>query len=560
MNNEIHLVRPPDPEALGRIHSIVEKAHIWGGDGKHPLFRKIRKVLMEKHPDVITKSFGGNPDVAAAWIKNNWYRMRGQEPPPTRGDGKINASIVDQFDDIDQYAPIDDAVVKQLILDEGITHELFFDSAMSAPTEADGLIWKDSLRTGTWAVNPNGSGKPFIVTKHFLDQLVYAFEDGAYEFVTVPKTHADQVDENTGFTKKLLVKPDPDQPGGYVLRSGLHFTDKSIKEKVLDGSIANVSCGIDVSGYKRIEDGKVYPAVLKHIALTNKPFINKLRPFGSTDMIAASQDWEGSYLMSSTDTNTEKNVLQKFFDRFRTMVTDMEAEIATSETVTTPAPANEGVEPQTNTVDNPVDPPAETTVPAVTNENNEGGDPMANNETPNEEVATTPVAPAANEAPATVPTTPEVPAATPALAGVALSQDDIQRVIDAEVARQVGDVKAQVIELSQTAHKNGVAARVAALSASGLAPVIVLKAQEIMLADTRKTGIIALSADGVETTLTATDIVESLLAVIPGIVLSAPGTDVALSQSTSRPDDTNNQLDPQAAADAEYKSLFPDSK
>lgn len=167
---------------------------------------------------------------------------------------------------------------------------LYFENSHSADSE-DGLIWKPILRTGDWKFRPGPNGTPIkkrlsVVKGNATDleheigiqDLVDAFEDGAVQHVTVPKSHADKVDENTGYIKSLKVDEDPDRPGQYVLKAGHEFTDPVIKEKVLQGSIANNSCGI-ASGYAHKETGKTYNYVLKHSALTNHPWINGMQSF-----------------------------------------------------------------------------------------------------------------------------------------------------------------------------------------------------------------------------------------------------------------------------------------
>jgi hypothetical protein len=103
------------------------------------------------------------------------------------------------------------------------------------------------------------------------------------EHVTVPTSHADRVDENTGFVRQLRIVDNED--GSSSLQAGLHFTEPQIKEKVANGSIANTSVGV-IFDYLRKRDGKKYTQALQHVALTNRPWIDGMEPFG----IAASED------------------------------------------------------------------------------------------------------------------------------------------------------------------------------------------------------------------------------------------------------------------------------
>jgi hypothetical protein len=275
---EATLARPPDPESLGRIRHIVSSAHKWGGDGHHPLFRKIRQVLLRKHPEVIQRAFGGNANVAAAWIKNNWYRMRGQDPPSTRSKRPLKADLtasLSHYREVPREVFGDDAA------------EMF--CAFGDPERSGDLIWVTALRTGEWKVNPiPGKKGPLVVDRSFLDDLLTAWRGGAWEFVTVPTYHTDHDSlANTGFVRDLTIVPDADHPGESLLRAAVEFTEPAVAERVLRGTIAGVSVNVKFN-VRHQETGKLYRKVLTHLALTNIPFINGLRAF--EQRLAASQD------------------------------------------------------------------------------------------------------------------------------------------------------------------------------------------------------------------------------------------------------------------------------
>lgn len=160
-------------------------------------------------------------------------------------------------------------------------------------TEEDGLFWKDALPVGTLALSPGYDGKPIhkplrVVEGHSddpanaigLEDLMDAFDDNAIQHVTVPLSHADKPQENTGFVRKLRIG-ETKVRGKVVkaLQCGIEFTDSVIRNKAHEGSIANVSVGVGFD-YLRKDDGKQYPAVLKHLALTNKPWVPGMAPFG----------------------------------------------------------------------------------------------------------------------------------------------------------------------------------------------------------------------------------------------------------------------------------------
>lgn len=160
--------------------------------------------------------------------------------------------------------------------------------------EENGLIWKPILREGNWRFRPPSQGgvkkelniipgKASDISKEIgLEDLVDSFKAKAWDHVTIPKNHFNKVDENTGYIRDLKISDDPTKPGRKVLMAAHEFTEPDIKDKVLRGSIANNSCGIEM-GYVDKESGKVYPSVLKHSCLTNEPFIHGLAAFDEKD-------------------------------------------------------------------------------------------------------------------------------------------------------------------------------------------------------------------------------------------------------------------------------------
>lgn len=162
---------------------------------------------------------------------------------------------------------------------------------------ADGLIWKPILREGDFAVAPglagplkrgfkviaDGESDPanYVIS---MSDIEAGYEAKAFEHVTIPTSHKDTVLENTGFIKGL--KRDVDAKGRAVLKGGFDFRDPVVKEKAEQGTIANCSSGIYFN-FERKADGAKFPVALKHVALTNTPWINDMEPFGG---IAASDD------------------------------------------------------------------------------------------------------------------------------------------------------------------------------------------------------------------------------------------------------------------------------
>lgn len=164
--------------------------------------------------------------------------------------------------------------------------ELFFaDPAVAV--DNDGLVWKPMLPQGVWKIGPNGKQLRVIAGKSpdqrkaiGMQDIVDAFNGGAVAHVTIPKTHDDRVDDNTGYVQKVAIRP---YKGIPTLFGGHKFTDKVILGKVKEGSIANTSVGLEFD-YQRKSDAKKFPIVLRHNALTNRPWLgSRLAPFGMSE-------------------------------------------------------------------------------------------------------------------------------------------------------------------------------------------------------------------------------------------------------------------------------------
>lgn len=178
------------------------------------------------------------------------------------------------------------------------SYELFFADGEVSETD-NGLVYKDIMREDEWAYRPGPGQKPTPIPLKVvagkatteeeigMSDLVEAFNDEAIDHVTIPTSHDDKPHENTGYVENLSIVDGDD--GKKVLRAGLKFTEPEIKAKALRGSIANTSAGI-IFDYIKKDTGKKFKQALGHVALTNKPWLNGMKPFG----VLASED-EGSY-------------------------------------------------------------------------------------------------------------------------------------------------------------------------------------------------------------------------------------------------------------------------
>lgn len=221
--------------------------------------------------------------------------------------------------DEESWIPVEKAWVETNLAEEPqVMAEMYFDD--SETTVEDGLVWKTIMREGTWKYSPGPGGrpvnKPITVVANgksdrnklviSLEELKENFEAGAKEHVTIPTSHDDKVHENTGFIEALKI--DEDANGRKVLKAAHRFTDKKIKEKVKEGSIANVSAGV-LFDYVKKETGKKFNAILGHSALTNSPWLNGMDPweFNASEelhVISFSEENEEGD-MSNSDISTE---------------------------------------------------------------------------------------------------------------------------------------------------------------------------------------------------------------------------------------------------------------
>jgi hypothetical protein len=188
-----------------------------------------------------------------------------------------------------------------------LSFEIFSDIDLNEPVEEtdDGLIWAPIARSGMLATRPGPNGEkldsPLIfVPGHSDNQLKEiglqdihdAFKDKAHEHVTIPidmrisgediPGHNNRVYQNTGEILDIKIIDSKRTPGEKVL-CGLHkFTEPDIKGKVKRGTIPSRSCGL-LYDYKNTTTGKVYPISLDHVALTHKPWVGGMAPYGSDE-------------------------------------------------------------------------------------------------------------------------------------------------------------------------------------------------------------------------------------------------------------------------------------
>lgn len=168
--------------------------------------------------------------------------------------------------------------------------EVYNKSTAAFGDESTGLVQKEILRTGYWPVLPTRAGlvkKPLTIVRDgksdrdkgiiALAELVENFNKLDYR-VQIPLAesaddHKNATRENTGFVEDIWIVDGQD---GSKLVAKMNFTEDDVKEKVLRGTYADVSCGIP---FKFASRGEEFGAVLEHVCITNRPFISGLGEF-----------------------------------------------------------------------------------------------------------------------------------------------------------------------------------------------------------------------------------------------------------------------------------------
>jgi len=142
--------------------------------------------------------------------------------------------------------------------------------------EHDGLVWKQTLRVGSW---PGEMGRgPIKITLDMLEDMKKSFDGRALPNVQVPTMHTDQSVLNSGCVEAVEVRKNQKDPRDDGLWVGIKFTEPEIEDQVRRGTIANVSAAIKQK-WQDVKTGKLWEWVLWHVALTNLPLVPELKPF-----------------------------------------------------------------------------------------------------------------------------------------------------------------------------------------------------------------------------------------------------------------------------------------
>lgn len=197
--------------------------------------------------------------------------------------------------------------------------EIYLSGSDTAEETSSGYVVKEILRTGEWPVIPTKGGvvkKPLRIVrdgksdKHegviSLSEVVENFQAKAIANPQIPLSDDEKEDHknltrlNTGFVRDVYIV---DDENGSKLVAKMEFTEPEVKERVLRGTYADVSCGIP---WEVVSRGNRYGSTLEHVAITNRPFIDGLGPF-----LAASDISEDTEIVHFGDITEVTDLLSK---------------------------------------------------------------------------------------------------------------------------------------------------------------------------------------------------------------------------------------------------------
>jgi hypothetical protein len=161
----------------------------------------------------------------------------------------------------------------------------------SAAAKVGPRLWrKHLLRWGEW-VHPNDSDKKLKITPEFAAKLKANFDAAILDTVPVPGKHTDDWKANHGDVVGLEVHP---EKGVYALLK----VDQEADEAIAAGKLKGVSGGLVEDYLDKERNVRVGP-VLRHISLTNVPYIKHLEGF---EAVAALSDDETLVVLSEVQT------------------------------------------------------------------------------------------------------------------------------------------------------------------------------------------------------------------------------------------------------------------
>jgi hypothetical protein len=189
--------------------------------------------------------------------------------------------------------------------------------------EEQGFVVKEILRTGTWKVTPTRGGVknvPLTIIrdgKSDRDNNVISLSELVENFsaldmrVQIPLSdddddHKNITATNTGYVRDIWIV---DSADGSKLVAKMEFTEPDVKDKVLRGTYADVSCGIP---WQVVSRGTTYGTSLEHVAITNRPFIDNLGPF----IAMSDENRKVEILHFAEQPEVQEKIVEKIVDPF----------------------------------------------------------------------------------------------------------------------------------------------------------------------------------------------------------------------------------------------------
>jgi len=152
-----------------------------------------------------------------------------------------------------------------------------------------GRFRKELIHTGEYTLPADPERKVIITTERLLNWIKAFGESGVK--VWVPLGHSRAPEQNVGWVTELWLEDES-------LVGILEITDPEIARKLRQGSIADVSIGVE---YEFVDcNGTSWPEIIRHVALTVDPHIREQGAFAELHADATSEISDGE-LASTSD-------------------------------------------------------------------------------------------------------------------------------------------------------------------------------------------------------------------------------------------------------------------
>lgn len=148
--------------------------------------------------------------------------------------------------------------------------------------QTKGRFRKELIHTGEYTL-PADPERKVIITSERMQNWIRAFQESGVK-VWVPLGHSRAPEQNVGWVTELLLEDES-------LVGILEITDPEIAEKLRQGSIADVSIGVE---YEFVDcNGTSWAEIIRHVALTVDPHIREQGAFAELPPDVASEISDG---------------------------------------------------------------------------------------------------------------------------------------------------------------------------------------------------------------------------------------------------------------------------